>query len=49
MIADGREYLQSAWWIATMPGVALGLTVIGINYFGDGLRELMDPRPRTAS
>jgi peptide/nickel transport system permease protein len=49
MIADGRECLQSAWWIATVLGVGLGLTIVGINYFGDGLRQLMDPRLRTAS
>ncbi len=49
MIADGREYLQSAWWIATVPGLGLALTVIGINYFGDGLREAVDPRLRPST
>jgi peptide/nickel transport system permease protein len=44
MLNDGRDYLLSAWWIATMPGVAIGITVLGVMLFGDGLRELLDPR-----
>lgn len=44
MLADGREYIQDAWWIATFPGLALMLTVIGINSLGDGLRDLLDPK-----
>jgi peptide/nickel transport system permease protein len=44
MLNDGRDYLLSAWWIATMPGLAIGITVLGVMLFGDGLRELLDPR-----
>ena len=44
MLNDGRDYLVSAWWIATMPGIAIGVTVLGVTLFGDGLRELLDPR-----
>jgi peptide/nickel transport system permease protein len=41
---DGRDYLLTAWWIATMPGIAIGVTVLGVTLFGEGLRELLDPR-----
>ena len=44
MLNDGRDYLLSAWWIATMPGIAIGVTVLGVTLFGEGLRELLDPR-----
>lgn len=46
MLADGRNRLLVASWIATYPGIALALTVWGINMFGDGLRQLLDPRLR---
>jgi peptide/nickel transport system permease protein len=46
MLNDGRDYLLSAWWIATMPGIAIGLTVYGVTQLGEGLRELLDPRGR---
>ena len=44
MLNDGRDYLLSAWWISTMPGIAIGVTVLGVTLFGEGLRELLDPR-----
>ncbi|MBB3454299.1 peptide/nickel transport system permease protein [Rhizobium sp. BK313] len=44
MLNDGRDYLQSAWWIATFPGLAIALTVLGVNLFGDWLRDTLDPR-----
>ncbi|MBI4560910.1 MAG: ABC transporter permease [Candidatus Rokubacteria bacterium] len=44
MLADGRVYLSTAWWLATFPGVAILVTVLGINLFGDGLRDTLDPR-----
>lgn len=44
MLSDGREYIQTAWWIALVPGVAISLTVLGINLFGDWLRDYLDPR-----
>jgi peptide/nickel transport system permease protein len=44
MISDGRNYLGNAWWVATVPGIAIFITVIGINLVGDRLRDLLDPR-----
>jgi peptide/nickel transport system permease protein len=46
MLSDGREYLLSAWWIATFPGVALMLTALSFNRLGDWVRDLTDPRLR---
>jgi ABC-type dipeptide/oligopeptide/nickel transport system permease subunit len=46
MANDGRNYLSSAWWIATFPGLAIAVTVIAINLVGDGLRDALDPRLR---
>jgi peptide/nickel transport system permease protein len=44
MLADGRVYITTAWWLATFPGLAILITVLGINLFGDGLRDTLDPR-----
>jgi len=46
MLADGRQFLDTAWWIGTFPGLAIMLTVLGVNVFGDGLRDYVDPRSR---
>lgn len=46
MITIGRNYIQQYWWMATFPGLAILLTVIGFNLFGDGLRDSLDPRLR---
>lgn len=46
MLSDGRDYLTSAWWIATFPGLAITLTIFGINQLGDWLRDVLDPRTR---
>ncbi len=46
IMADGRQYLTDAPWIITIPGVALMLTVLGLNLLGDGLRDVLDPRLR---
>jgi peptide/nickel transport system permease protein len=46
MIADGRRFLMDAPWIATFPGLAISLTILGFNLFGDGLRDILDPRLR---
>jgi peptide/nickel transport system permease protein len=46
MIAESREYLPEAWWYALAPGIAIFLTVLGFNLFGDGLRDILDPRTR---
>ena len=47
MLSQGREYLGSAWWLVTFPGLAIILTVLGANLFGDALRDALDPRLRT--
>jgi peptide/nickel transport system permease protein len=44
MLADGRAYLSTAWWLATFPGICIMLTVLGINLLGDWLRDVLDPR-----
>lgn len=44
MLSQGREYLSSAWWLGVFPGLAIIMTVLGINLFGDALRDAMDPR-----
>lgn len=44
ILSEGREYLYSAWWIATFPGVALVLLVVGVNLVGDWMRDRLDPR-----
>jgi peptide/nickel transport system permease protein len=46
MLYDSRTYIYSAWWMTVFPGVALALTVFVINMFGDGLREVFDPKRR---
>ena len=46
MLAEGRDYLTVAGWIAVFPGLAIMVTVLGINFLGDGLRDLLDPRLR---
>jgi peptide/nickel transport system permease protein len=46
MLAEGREFLQRAPWVAFFPGVAIMLTVLAINLLGDGLRDTLDPRMR---
>ena len=46
MVADGRNHLVDAWWVATMPGVAILLTVMSLNLFGDWLRDKLDPKLR---
>lgn len=46
MLADGREFLEAAWWVAFFPGLAIMLAVLSINLLGDGLRDVLDPRLR---
>ncbi len=46
MVAEGRDYLQTAWWTSVIPGTALFLTVMSLNFFGDWLRDRLDPRLR---
>ena len=49
MVVEGRQFLASAWWIATFPGLAIFVTVLGFNLFGDGLRDASDPTLRGQS
>jgi peptide/nickel transport system permease protein len=44
MVAEGREALRFAWWVAAFPGAAIALAVIAFNLLGDGLRDWLDPR-----
>lgn len=44
MVADGRGFLTVAWWVPTLPGVAILLAALGINLLGDALRDVLDPR-----
>jgi peptide/nickel transport system permease protein len=46
MLAEGQSFLTTSPWVAVFPGLALMLTVLGINLLGDGLRDLLDPRLR---
>lgn len=43
-ISQGRDYLQNAWWIATIPGAVMTLVVLSAGVFGDALRDYLDPR-----
>lgn len=44
MLASARDYIERAWWVVTMPGITILLSVISINLIGDGLRDALDPR-----
>ena len=46
IMAEGRQYMTDSYWIITIPGVALMITVLGLNLLGDGLRDVLDPRLR---
>ena len=46
MLSQGREYISSAWWLVTFPGLAIIVTVLGANLFGDAMRDALDPRLR---
>jgi len=47
MISVGRNYLPDRWWMATFPGLAILITVLGFNLLGDGLRDVLDPQSRS--
>ncbi len=46
MVSDGRNFILNEWWIATFPGLAIMVVVLGFNLIGDGVRDIMDPRLR---
>lgn len=47
MLTDGRNYLATNWWLATFPGIAITITVLGIIFLGDWLRDVLDPRTQS--
>jgi peptide/nickel transport system permease protein len=44
LLNTGRDWLEFAWWMVIFPGMMIFLTVLSINYVGDGLRDALDPR-----
>lgn len=46
MLSDARTYMRRAWWIATIPGIAITLTVLAISLMGEALRDVLDPKLR---
>lgn len=44
MVAEGRDVILIAWWVSTLPGLAIVLLVLSLNLFGEGLRDILDPR-----
>jgi peptide/nickel transport system permease protein len=44
MVAEGRDVILTAWWVSTFPGLAIVLLVLSLNVFGEGLRDILDPR-----
>ncbi|WP_077215026.1 ABC transporter permease [Bacillus dakarensis] len=44
ILSDGRDYIATSWWLATFPGLAITITVLGIIFLGDWLRDVLDPR-----
>lgn len=48
MLSEGRAYISSAWWLATLPGIVISIVVLAINYLGNILRDLLDPRSSVA-
>lgn len=44
MLADAREFVLRAWWVVTLPGLMILITVLAFNLFGDGLRDALDPK-----
>ena len=48
LVAEGREFLTQAWWIALFPGLVITIVVMAFNFFGDWLRDYLDPRLRRA-
>jgi dipeptide transport system permease protein len=44
MLASAMEFIQSAWWVVTFPGLAILISVLAFNLMGDGLRDALDPK-----
>jgi peptide/nickel transport system permease protein len=48
MVAEGRSVILDMWWLALFPGLAITVVVVAFNFFGDWLRDTMDPKLRRA-
>jgi peptide/nickel transport system permease protein len=48
ILTEGKDYIEFAWWLSLFPGLAIWITVLGFNLFGEGLRDAIDPRQRGA-
>jgi peptide/nickel transport system permease protein len=46
LVASGKDYMTTAWWISAFPGLAIMIVVLGINLLGNGLRDILDPRAK---
>jgi peptide/nickel transport system permease protein len=44
MLADGRKYVNIAWWLSMFPGLAIMVVALGVNFLGDWVRERLDPK-----
>ena len=49
MISDGRAYMETAWWLITLPGIFLFILVLSVNVIGESLRDAFDPKIKTSS
>jgi dipeptide transport system permease protein len=49
MLASARDYIERAWWVVTLPGLTILLSVLAINLVGDGLRDALDPKLKSAT
>ena len=49
MLSSGRSYIRRAWWVTVFPGLAIMVTVLALNLFGDGLRDVLDPKTKARS
>jgi peptide/nickel transport system permease protein len=46
MVAEGRDLIQTSWWVSIIPGIAIFLTVLAVNLAGDWIRDRVDPKLR---
>ena len=46
MVAEGRHFIMTHWWVSTFPGFAISMAVLGFNLLGDGIRDIVDVRMR---
>ena len=47
MVAEGRDFIATSWWLSMIPGMGILLTVLSMNILGDWLRDWIDPRSRS--